>query len=261
MKFLQYWLLAIGGMLCLTGCDKSPDNKDDFEIVIAPSSNQPGIGGTDGDPVGNAWVLPDGIRIVRRPHYRFNPSPDKLYGASNSFYADISFVNERVGGGTVNVEFPAGLIVVSTEEGRLQNGLNITRFMVPVPPTINGGGGRDTTTIYLGVACLNERRGFPWEENFDADTRNYPIGRDMYNQYVVTTDPSLLKLLEEFRDLPGLRLTRHRNPWDVFAEDYIEPEWQKIYSKIGDAVWAVTDRYGVTRKQLNCLRNALKAYR
>lgn len=262
MNNVKLWLAAILGAFCLSGCDKAKDAlEDEFEIVIPASSNQPGIGNTDGEPEGTTWVLPEGVRIVRRPGHRFDPSPDKLYGASNSFYADISFVNERPGGGTVNVEFPPGLVVVSTEEGRFQNGLNIDRFVVPVPPTINGTGGRDTTTIYLGVACLNAHKAFPWEENSAGDIRDYPIGRDMYNKYIVTTDASLLKLLEECRNYPRLRLTRHWNPRDTYEPGYEEPEWQKIYSSIGELVWAITDAAGVTRGQLKNLRESLKSYR
>lgn len=245
------------------GEDVRPDVINGDSLVIASSREQPGLGDSDEDPLGTAWELPEGIRIVRRPHHPFDPSIEKLFGSTNFFYVDVSFVNDRMPGTPpVDVVFPAGLVVISTIEGRFQNGLSIERFVVPVPPTTRaGGGGKDTTTIYVGVSCLNEGMAMPWEENSDDDVFHYPIGKDMYNRYTVTTDPNLLKLLEVLKDKPGLRLTRHWDPSLIFDEDYVSPPWMRIYHEITDMIWKVTNGHGISRNELDEFIRQLEAYK
>ncbi len=254
-------------IIVFSSCKKnsSLDDEDiyhssDDSIAIASSKNRPGLGDNDEDPAGTPWILPPNIRIVERPHYRFNPDINKLYGHVNFFYVDINLVNDNMPGtAPVIVEFPPGLVVISTEHDK-QNGLSTERFFISVPPTQTGTGGRDTTTIYLGVACLNYGRSMPWYDN-EGEELNYPISRNNFHRFTVTTDPNLKKLLAELKDKPGLRLTQHWNPMLAHEEDYITPEWMKIYNLISDMIWNVTDGPGITNKELRELRKKLEPYR
>jgi len=257
--------LAVG---LLTGCGQEeevvlPDpleEGNDWDIVISPTKDQPGIGDTLGVPVGMRWQLPEGVEVVSRPTKPFDPDPSLLYGSMNTFYADLSFVNHR--NVTVSVEVPGGLICVFKREGRTQNGLLTSTVRIQVPPSyVDVSTMADTTTVYLGLACLNYTMAFPWEENQEWDTKDYPIGKDMYEATVVTTDPSIRRLLILLEEYPGLKLLRHHNPWDALDEDYQTPEWQVIYGMIQDALWQITDGPGLTRGDYRRLVAALEPYR
>ncbi len=233
---------------------------NDWDIVIPSSQHAPGIGNTDGPYQGTPWELPDGIELVRRPGKAFDPNPQLLYGSLNTFYADISFVNHL--NVSVTIQIPAGLICVFNNEGRTQDGLLTSTVRVEVPPTYSiPASNADTTTIYLGLGCLNYSKAFPWEENQDQDTRDYAIGKDMYTPDVVTSDPNLRKFLDLLKDYPGLRLTRHYNPQEMFEPDYEPEPWRKIYTLIQAALWDITDGNGLTRQSYRELVEALKPYR
>lgn len=263
-KFIGYALIG----LTLAGCGKEGDPSlqdplaegNDWDIVIPSSADRPGIGNTDGLPVGVPWELPEGIESVERPDKPFDPDLGLLYGSLNTFYADINFINNR--NVTVTVEIPGGLICLFKHEGRTQNGILTSTVRVQVPPTYaDGSTPADTTTVYLGLGCLNYSMAFPWEENQQWDTKDYPIGKDMYESSVVTSDPNLLKLLDLLKDYPKLRLTQHYNPQELFDEAYETPEWRVIYTLIQGALWEITDGSGLTRKDYRELVEALEPYR
>ncbi len=255
-----------GLLLIFAGCSKKggeleePGEGNDWDIVIASSKNQPGIGPTAGTPAGASWQLPEGIEITDRPGKPFNPDLRLLFGSINTFYADLSFVNRK--NTVITVEIPAGLICLFKREGRVQNGILTSTVNIEVPPTFkDDGSADDTTTVYLGLGCLNYSMAFPWEENQEWDTRDYPIGKDMYRPGVVTTDPNLLKLLALLKGYPGLRLTRHYNPQEMFSEEYQTPEWRVIYTLVQAALWEITDGPGLTRKDYRELQEALQPYK
>jgi len=265
---MSKWMYYTVAIWLLAACGKGegpvvPDpleEGNDWDIVIPSSKDKPGFGDNDGVPAGTAWQLPEGIELVARPDYPFNPDPGLLHGSMNTFYADVHFVNNL--NVTVTVEIPGGLICLFKHEGRTQNGILTSTVRIEVPPTyVDISTLADTTTAYLGLACLNYSMAFPWEENQQWDTKDYPIGKDMYEPSVVTTDPNLGQLLELLEGYPKLRLTQHYNPWDAFEPDYETPEWQVIYGLIQQALWEITDGPGLTRKDYRDLVEALEPYR
>ncbi|HEY8398550.1 MAG TPA: hypothetical protein VIK80_11470, partial [Flavihumibacter sp.] len=155
-------------ILFITACEKT-DTEDigEFEetaYAIGSSADQPAIGENDGIPYGTALILPSKLKLVDRPQYRFNQDQPKIFGFTRTFYVPLHFVNED----TVNVSFtiPPGLILNSQFRDN-QNGLLVERVLVDVPPTLNAGGTKDTTTIFLAVSCINEGR-TPPVSFFDA---------------------------------------------------------------------------------------------
>ncbi|MBK1441188.1 hypothetical protein JHJ32_14410 [Parapedobacter sp. ISTM3] len=265
MNRVPHYLLVL---LLLAGCSKGegPDLPDpleegnDWDIVIPSSKDQPGFGDTEGIPAGTPWQLPEGIEVVARPDKPFNPDLGLLHGSLNTFYADVNFINRL--NVTVTVEIPGGLICLFKHEGRTQNGILTSTVRLQVPPTyVDVSTPADTTTVYLGLGCLNYSMAFPWEENQQWDTQDYPIGKDMYEPGVVTTDPNIRKLLDLLKDYPKLRLTQHYNPQELFDEDYETPEWQLIYTLIQGALWEITDGPGLTRKDYRELVAALEPYK
>lgn len=257
---LTLLLFAACGKGSGTGLPDPAEEGNDWDIVIPSSRNQPGIGNTDGLPAMTPWMLPEGIELVSRPDKPFDPDLGLLHGSLNTFYADVHFVNKL--NVTVRVEIPGGLICLFRHEGRTQNGLLTSTVRIEVPPTyVNISTPADTTTIYLGLGCLNYSMAFPWEENQQWDTRDYPIGKDMYEPVGIIVDPNISKLLDLLGRYQGLRLTQHYNPHDMFEPGYQTPEWQVIYSMIQNALWAITDGPGLTRKEYRELMEALEPYR
>ncbi|GGH21067.1 hypothetical protein GCM10011418_26710 [Sphingobacterium alkalisoli] len=264
---MKKWIFYTVALWLTVGCSKGegpavPDpleEGNDWDIVIPSSKNNPGIGNTDGIPGGVPWQLPEGIEMVARPNKPFDPDLGLLYGSMNTFYADVNFVNNL--NVSVTVEVPGGLICLFKHEGRTQNGILTSTVRVQVPPSyVEVGTPADTTTVYIGLGCLNSSMAFPWEENQQWDTQDYPIGKDMYVPSVVTDDPNIRKLLELMKECPGLRLTQHYNPWDIFEPDYEMPDWQVIYDMIQHALWEITDGPGLTRKEYRELVKALQQY-
>lgn len=259
----KYIIYPVVGLMLLACDNKDSENQDlpdgnDWDIEIPTSAHKPGIGNTEGLPEGNSWQLPNGIELVDRARKPFDPNLALLYGSLNTFYADVNLVNHQED--TITVEIPSGLIFLYKREGRTQDGLLTSTIQVKVPPTFVGVI-NDTTTVYVGLGCLNYSKAFPWEENQEEDTKDYPIGKDMYKPGVVTTDENLLRLLEILRDYPKLALTQHYNPQEIFDDGYIVPEWQEIYATIQNALWQITDGPGLTRKDYNELLQALESYR
>lgn len=264
-------VLVLCSALCFQACGqkdkKQPGTNELIEknkalIAIAiPASKGPGLGASKGIPSGTKFTLPPCVRIVERPNHPFDPDIKKLHGSMNTFYTDVSVVNEC--SDPVTIEFPAGLVAISIHEGT-QNGILVRREFVTIPPRsrIGGGGNNDTTTIYLGMACLNEHRGLPWEENSEEDTRDYAIGKGMHTLGPVTDDKSLQQLLALLANKPQLKVKQHYNPQDAFDPDSENqlPADMEIYNTIQKAIWKVTDGQGITKGELEKLKGELKKY-
>jgi hypothetical protein len=238
------------------GCQKDLRLEEELPIShLASINNEPGFGETDGKPQGLPFTLPRGLRLVERPNLPFDPDIKKLYGHINTFYFDVNLVRDSTWHGE-NLVFPPGLVVVSTGEGRMQNGLLIERVILPVPPyKVNTS--NDTLTYYLGVACINEKKAFPWENNTDEDIKNYPIGKGMYKPEVITTNPTVLQFLSLLEGQEQLRLKAHHNPWEQFDEGYVRPAWLTPYDVIQEKLWKLTDGKGLTQKDLEELMHVL----
>lgn len=223
---------------------------------IGSISHLPGFGDSDELPEGIPFELPKGLRFVDRPGHRFDPDIRKLKGNMNTFYVDVHIVADSNWSGGEYV-FPEGLVVVNTAPSRIQNGMLMDREPVTIP-VYDPTGGKDTSTYYLGVACMNAGKGLPWADNFGTDDRNYAIAKGLHKPYVVTTNPEVLKFLSLLKGKEHLRLTRHYNPWDRLKEDYVEPEWLKPYGVIQDMFWKMTDGPGLTKSDLEELMEALR---
>lgn len=239
--------------------DMVKKNLDDLTIAIPGVKNEPGLGENEGEPEGTELKLPPGIRIVQRPHHPFDPDIRKLYGIVNTFYADISFVIDK-DVKTDTLHLPPGAIMVFNETGKTQHGIilgHITIDMDSLPKRL------DTATIYVGLACLNEHWGLPWEENTQRtpDVRDYPIGKGMYRPGKVTTHKGLRMLAELLDQYPKLKLTHHYNPQLQFEEGYQAPEWNKIYATIQEMVWKVTDGPGIMKGELESYKEKLAPYK
>lgn len=263
-KLIKYRICyALVGLL-LGGCaeDGSSEQIDsqgnDWDIIIPSSKDHSGIGNTEGYPKGTPWVLPEGIELVDRPQKPFDPDLGLLYGSINTFYADIHFVNNLAD--TLTVKMPSGLVFIFKHEGQTQNGILTSTVNIKVPPTYTDVL-IDTTTVYIGLGCLNLSKAFPWEENQQPDTQNYPIGKDMYTPSIITSDTNILHLLDILKDYPKLTLTQHYNPQEMFEEDYETPEWRVIYTLIQGALWKITDGPGVMRSEYQELLDALEPYK
>ena len=223
---------------------------------IGSVSHLPGFGNSNELPEGIPFELPKGLHFVDRPSHPFDPDISKLKGNINTFYVDISIVSDiRWEGGAV--EFPAGLVVLNTAPSNIQSGMLIDREPIDIPP-YNSKEGTDTSTYYLGVACMNAGKGIPWADNSGADDRNYPITKGTHKPYVVTTNSEVLKFLSLLKGKEHLRLTRHYNPRDLFREDYVEPEWLKPYTTIQEMFWKMTDGAGLTKSDLEELQEAIR---
>ncbi|GAB3414143.1 hypothetical protein [Niabella aquatica] len=259
-QFLDSYCTGCILVAVLAGCGKNTQwvNKEDELLFnsIESVSRQPGFGNSDEMPQGTPFGLPKGLHFVTRTHHPFDPDLSKLKGNMNTFYVDINIVSDKAWAGG-EVIFPQGLVLLNTAPSRIQNGMLIDREPVTVPP-YSSSNDRDTTTVYLGVACMNAGKGIPWADNSGEDDRNYPIAKGMHRPYVVTTNKEVLKFLSLLKGKEHLRLTRHYNPREQFEEDYIEPEWLKPYSIIQKMFWKMTDGPGLTQSDLKELMKAIQ---
>lgn len=255
-----FLLLAFSCLACSKSNNAQDGSANDYSILIGSSKEAVGIGVNDGVPEGTTLTLPPTIEVVRRPNHQFDPSLDKLNGHMNTFYTDLHLVNNAAcGTAPVAINLPKGLVFVNRSGARMQHGLLISDVVILVPPGTCTNS-KDTVTVYLGLACLNKTKGLPWEENWEPDTREYAIGKDMHEIGKITNDANLLKLLKLFENKPRLKLSRHFNPFDALDDDYVMPEWMEIYNEIQSAIWAITDGPGLLKKEHDELAIRLKEY-
>jgi len=252
MKKQIAYISCLVTVLSLGSCKKNngPEEQDSLPFdKIGSVKSSPGFGKTPGIPIGKPFVLPKGLKLVSRNHHPFDPDIKKLFGNMDTFYADVNLVVDSTWGGGY-VEFPPALVMLSASPSRYQNGMFMDRIRITIPPYGTGGGGNDTTTVYLGLTCMNASMALPWEENSEPDTRNYAIGKGKYIPSVVCTEPEILKFLSLLENRPNLKLTRHENPWDALEEDYVVPEWRIPYEAIQKAFWKITDEDGMTEADI-----------
>ncbi|NML23222.1 hypothetical protein HHL16_20255 [Pseudoflavitalea sp. G-6-1-2] len=257
-------ILFAASILCMAAaCDKKnrqqSETENPYPDGIKASINQPGIGPTPGTPNGTPFVLPPGVRLVDRPNFRFDPDLKRLHGNANAFYVALHFVNDSTKGDKL-IELPDALVMLSAASARYQNGMLMDRIRITIPANGQGPGGtNDTTTIYVGVICLNENLPNPFMENPHPDAEMYPIADGTFRPFVVSNDPNLLKLIKLLQGY-DLSLKRHYTVPEGNAEE--QPEDQKIYTLIQQMVWKITDdNFGITSKDMEELVEALKPYR
>jgi len=117
MKCLLVPLLAL--VFSFAACTKEKNFSGELSPIEGAHS-RPGLGDNPGLPTGTDWVLPAKISVVARPHHAFDSDLSKLYGSANTFYTDISFVNDSTI--PIMVRIPSGLMFVQgLSLGRLCN--------------------------------------------------------------------------------------------------------------------------------------------
>jgi len=250
-------LLLIAG---LTSCSKKKELPIEEEKIPFTSltglNNEPGFGDSDSAAVGTSFELPKGLHLVSRPNHPFDPDLSKLHGIINTFYVDVNIVADSIWNGG-EVVFPEGLVFMDFGPSRVQNGVLMDRVHSRLPP-YRTNGGKDTTTMYFGLACMNKSMGLPFEENNEPDTRNYPIGKNTHKPTVVTKNTQVLQFLSLLKDKPHLKLSRHYNPRDAYEPDYQFPEWMEPYAVIQTMFWQLTDGYGLDEVDIRELLKAIE---
>lgn len=258
-------MLVMGALIFLAACSKKdsngvppdPDPDQDEIVVIKSSKNKPGLGTSTEIPYTRPLTIAPGVKIVRRGTYLFNPALSLLHGNMNTFYVDVNIVNET--NAAVKVDFPMGTVFLPIQINRnLQRGMTTTDISINVPPT---GPNKDTTTVYFGLACLNKSFGLPYGFDPDANAREYPIARDMYELEGITTDSNLQDFCILLIDYPKLKLTKHYDPSVLDGPAANIPEWLRIYLHLQDMVWEITDNDGIDEAEMKTLKTALNPYK
>jgi hypothetical protein len=249
-------LLLIAGFISCSKKKELPLKEELPFSSLSSLSNEPGFGDSDSAALGTPFELPQGLHLVSRPNHPFDPDLSNLHGIINTFYADVNIVADSTWSGG-EVVFPVGLVFMETAPGRIQNGMLMDRVALRFPP-YRTNGGRDTTTMYLGLACMNEGKGLPFEENNEPDTRNYLIGKNMHTPTVVTTNVQVLNFLSLLQNKPHLKLNRHFNPRDAYEPDYQFPEWMEPYAAIQSMFWKLTDGNGLEEADIRELLKTIE---
>ncbi|WP_141621534.1 hypothetical protein [Myxococcus sp. AB036A] len=197
---------------------------------------RPGLGEDEGEPQGTPLSLPEGISIADtlRGAEEFTGECENARVASqgSGAYVRVCVPLRNDTGAPVEVEFPPGLVVVSTSEGRGQNGLLIERTILVVPPTPPGPGGRD-----------------------DAGT---PDGGAEENAYIV---PLYMYCLNEQRDPSNQYMTYAVGP--VTSDDALQELLRLLEGKVIDssddvgvvqnAIYSITERRGLTTEDRDAI--------
>lgn len=254
-KMIAVLLIAVGVTSCSKKKEQPPEEGIPF-TSLSSVSNEPGFGDNDSAAVGTPFELPQGLRLVSRPDHPFDPDLSKLHGNMNTFYVDVNIVADSTWNGG-EVVFPEGLVFMEAGPSRIQNGMLMDRVHSRVPP-YRTNGGKDTTTMYLGLACMNKSMALPFEENNEPDTRNYPIGKNTHKPTVITKNAQVLQFLSLLKNKPHLRVTKHYNPRDAYEPDYQFPEWMEPYSVIQTMFWQITDGIGLDEVDIRELLKAIE---
>ena len=225
--FLATTMLGIS--LLAGGCSKGgggmadDDEEPDMEYPDQVPGTIPGFGEADGEPEGTAFVLPEGVELVEAIRGNENgPEDECLFdGPGYNVVVKIKLRRTIPGGSPLRVEFPAGLVIVTTTEGRNQNGLLVEKTIVELPPLVQGGGG-SRCDITLLLLCTNQKR------DPSSSYHTYKFGP-------VTNAP----LIRDFvKRLQGKKI----NFSDYTPEQ--EEEMLEIQQIVQEALYALTDGHG-----------------
>ena len=224
--------MTILGISVITGaCSKSSggggiidEEYPDIEYPDQQPGTIPGFGEADGEPQGVQFVLPEGVELVEQ--LRGNEDgpgrDDCLYdGAGYNVLVKVKLRRTMPGGSPLRVEFPAGLVIVTTSEGKNQNGLLIEKTIVELPPMVQGGGG-SRCDLTLLLVCGNQKR------DPSSNYHTYKFGP-------VTNSPLIKDLLKR---LEGKKIN--------YSEYRPEEEEKRleVQQAIQDALYALTDGKG-----------------
>ncbi|MCU0385892.1 MAG: hypothetical protein MUE38_07675 [Flavihumibacter sp.] len=236
MKSLRVskWILYLA--LCIYLFAPAGCKKEDTEEVGTGDGQEtpgkiPGLGEMPGEPEGTQFKLPAGVRLVGEIEGQEDGSSsrDCLFdGQGFNVIVKMKLKRDSSTSGPLTVEFPPGLVIVSTAEG-FQHGLLVERIVVTIPPIQPGPGG-DECQISLLLFCLNSAK-----RTSDATAR-YKFGP-------LTSS----KLLQDLIN----RLKGKKINYREFEDG--DPVWFENQEKIQAAIWQLTDGKGLREQDIQYL--------
>jgi hypothetical protein len=231
---LSKWLLCLvlySFLVASHGCKKEDAERLDTDDGQETPGKIPGLGEMPGEPEGNQFNLPAGVRLVGEIEGQEDGSSSRdcvFDGPGFNVIVKMKLKRDSSVSGPLTVEFPPGLIITSAAEG-FQHGLLVERILVTIPPIQPGSGG-DECQISLLLFCLNSAK-----RTSDATAR-YKFGP--------VTSSKLLKDL--INRLKGKKIN-----YREFADG--DPVWFENQEKIQDAIWQLTDGKGLREKDIQYL--------
>ena len=231
---LSKWMLLLVLASCLVashGCKKDDTEKMGTDDGQETPGRIPGLGDMPGEPEGNQFNLPAGVRLIGEIEGQEDGSSSRdcvFDGPGFNVMVKMKLKRDSTVSGPLTVEFPPGLVIVSTAEG-FQHGLLVERIVVTIPPIQPGPGG-DECQVSLLLFCLNSAK-----RTSDATAR-YKFGP--------VTSSKLLKDL--INRLKGKKIN-----YREFEDG--DPFWFENQEKIQDAIWQLTDGNGLREQDIQYL--------
>lgn len=227
IKAFILFVLIASTILMQSGCNKN----DDAASINEKPGHIPGMGNAGGKPEGEQFKLPAGVSLVGE----ITGQEDGPYATDCVFDGQGKFVLVKMvlkndSTGPVTIEFPAGLVITSVSE-LFQNGLLVEKLVVTLPPKQQGAGSPQCN-ITLMLSCLNA--GKNPSESFAV-----------YNFGPVTSSP----LLKDFIN----RLAGKKIRFSQFPSG--DTDWAVNEEYIQDALWSLTNGEGLTKEDLEHIRN------
>lgn len=236
MKSLRVskWILYLA--LCTYLIAPAGCKKEDAEQVGTGDGQEtpgkiPGLGEMPGEPEGTQFKLPAGVRLVGEIEGQEDGSSSRdcvFDGQGFNVMVKMKLKRDSSVSGPLTVEFPPGLVIVSTAEG-FQHGLLVERIVVTIPPIQPGPGG-DECQVSLLLFCLNSAR-----RTSDATAR-YKFGP-------VTSSKLLQDIIKSLR---GKKIN-----YREFEDG--DPVWFENQEKIQTAIWQLTDGRGLRETDIQYL--------
>jgi len=216
IKTLLVFSLIIGILVFQPGCkkDKSPDD----DIKEQPG-HIPGMGNNKNAPEGALFQLPKGVSLVGAiKGYDLYPTTQDacvMDGTGRHVMVKMTLQNDSIGAPRT-VEFPPGLVIVSTSEG-FQSGLLVEKVVVELPPRQPGPGAPPKCIVRLMLSCVNQSL------NPSEDFATYKLGP-------VTSSPLIKDLIKK---LSGKKLR-----YSQYAD---KDQWEDVEEIVQKAVYALTE--------------------
>lgn len=214
-------LLVMG--ILLNGCKK----EDQEEEIMETAGQIPGMGGDPRPLQGEQFRLPPGVSLVGNiTGQEEGPTGvECVYDGQGGLVSVQMTLRRDSIGGPMTVEFPEGLIIISTSEF-FQKGLLIEKVLVELPPK-DPGASSPTCQVTLLLSCLNE-----WKHRSN-NTATYQFGP-------VTSSA----IIRDFIQLLSDKKIRYSD------YDPADAEWPLIDEIIQEALWNLTDGEGLTEDDL-----------
>jgi hypothetical protein len=229
------WLLIMGTIF-YSGCKKN--DSDPTNTGGEQPGKIRGFGDVPGEPEGPQFQLPKHVSLVgpiKGVDGLDDPTGNEclIDGQGESVMVTMTLEHDSTVGKPIEVEFPAGLVIVSAAES-FQHGLLVERVTVTLPPKYPGPGGpgdkNPQCEVRLMLSCLNESKA-PSE-----NTETYKFGP--------VTSSSLVKDLIK-------RLSTKKIRYKEYMPD--EEAWEEAEDVVQHALWSITDGKGLTKRDLEAI--------